>query len=558
MVDMREIERRLLQPGSPFEVTREVVLGAPVSVFARRTPSLRALLEASAAHGDRDYIVYGDRRISYRENLRVVASIARALREDHGVGHGDRVAILAANCPEWIATFWAAVSLGAIAVGLNGWWARDEILFGLSDCEPRLLVGDRKRLARLDGAALPVPVIEFESGFDALWKRDPDAALPDEPIAEDDPATILYTSGTTGRPKGAVNTHRNIVAVTALQFFHGARLAMAAAAEPEPGAAPAPRVNKALVTTPLFHVSGLYTGAVTSLVAGGTTVWMPGRFDPVEVMKTIEREGITSWGPMGTMAHRVVHHPEAGRYDLSSMRTLGSGGAPLSSGLQERMREVFPNARRSLGLGYGLTECTGLATITYGSELEAHPTTVGAPLPTVDIEIRDAGGRALPEGEGGEIYIRSPLVMREYWRRPEATSETLVDGRWLRTGDWGRLDDGRLYLDSRKRDLILRGGENIYPAEIEMRLEAHPDVLEAAVFGVDHPELGQEVKAVVVLRPGAPFDPEVLAAWVREALAYFKVPAHWEERRDPLPRNATGKVLKHLLAAGGENPFVED
>jgi acyl-CoA synthetase (AMP-forming)/AMP-acid ligase II len=554
---LEEIEAQLLQPGSPFAVEKATVLGEPVQVFASRRPSLRALLEASAGFGDREYLVYGDRRITYAEHLRGVASVARALRERYGVGHGDRVAILAANCPEWIVTFWATVSLGAIAVGLNGWWARDEILFGVDDCEPRVLVGDRKRLARIDGEPLAVPVVEIESGYDALWKHDLDAALPDGPIAEDDPATILYTSGTTGRPKGAINTHRNIVAVTALQFFHGARMAMANAAS-DPDAPPPPPVNKALVTTPLFHVSGLYTGAVTSLVAGGTTLWMPGRFDPVKVMETIEREGITSWGPMGTMAHRVIHHPDVSRHDLSSVRTIGSGGAPLSAELQEKMRTVFPNARRSMGLGYGLTECTGLATITFGDELKDHPTTVGAPLPTVEIEIRDAEGRALAEGEEGEIAIRSPLVMRGYWRRPEATAEALAPGRWLRTGDWGRLVDGRLYLDSRKRDLILRGGENVYPAEIELRLEAHPDVREAAVVGVDHPELGQEVKAVVVMEPGRTFDAEALTAWVADALAYFKVPAHWEERRDPLPRNATGKVMKHLLGNRDENPFVEE
>ncbi|MGH0037263.1 MAG: class I adenylate-forming enzyme family protein [Myxococcota bacterium] len=556
MPSLQEIESQLLQPGSPFEVTREEVLGAPVSVFARRRPSLRALLEGSAAHAEREYMVYGDRRIRYGEHLRGVASVARALRDEYGVGPGDRVAILAANCPEWIATFWATVAMGAIAVGLNGWWARDEILFGLEDAEPRLLVGDRKRLARLDGCPIPVPVVEIESAYDALWKHDPVAELPDAPIAEDDPATILYTSGTTGRPKGAINTHRNIVAITALQFFHGARVAMAGAGHPD--AAPPPPINKALVTTPLFHVSGLYTGAVTSLVAGGTTVWMPGRFDPVRVMETIEREGITSWGPMGTMAHRVVNHPDVSRYDLSSLRTLGSGGAPLSAELQEQMREAFPNARRSLGLGYGLTECTGLATITFGDELEAHPHTVGAPLPTVDVEIRDADGKALADGAEGEIHVRSPLVMRGYWRRPEATAESIGPGRWLRTGDWGHVEGGRLYLHSRKRDLILRGAENIHPVEIEQRLEAHPDVREAAVVGIDHPELGQEVKAIVVMEPGATLDPEVLARWVADALAYFKVPAHWQQRSRPMPRNATGKVMKHLLEADAESPFVEE
>ena len=327
------------------------------------------------------------------------------------------------------------------------------------------------------------------------------------------------------------------------------------------GGAPPPPANCTLVSAPLFHLSGLYTGAVTLLASGVKTVWTRGRFDPVRVMELIEQEKVTSWGPLGTMAHRVLHHPDLGRYDLSSIRQVGSGGAPIPVDLLDRMREAFPNARAQIGLGYGLTEATGMATINFGSELEARPDSVGRILPTFDAEIRDPDGKPLSEGAEGEIHLRGPLVMRDYWRRPDATAETILPGRWLRTGDWGRLEDGFLYVNSRKRDLILRGGENVYPAEIEHRLETHPGVLEAAVIGVDHPELGQEVKAVVVPRPGsaAPLDPEALGLFVAERLAYFKVPAHWEVRETPLPRNATGKVLKHLLEnTGRETPFVEE
>jgi acyl-CoA synthetase (AMP-forming)/AMP-acid ligase II len=557
---LAEIEARLLAPGAPFETAVENVLGAPVQVFRQRRRSLGELLLASAAHGEKEYLVYEGRRVTYAEHLRLVASVAASFRERFGVGPGDRVAILAANCPAWIVSFWAATSLGAIAVGLNGWWARNEILYGLGDCEPRLLVGDARRLARIEGAKLGCPVVRVEEDFDALERYAAQAPLPAAPTGEDDPAAILYTSGTTGRPKGAVNTHRGILALVQLQLFHGTRLFLAQleALRGAPPAAAQPPQQTVLVNAPLFHVSGLYTGVVTSLATGIRTVWMAGRFDARRVMETIEKERVTSWGPMGTMAHRVVHHPDVGRYDLSSVRTLGSGGAPVAPELQARLREVFPNARASFGLGYGSTECTALATLNFGEELERHPRSVGRPLPTVEIEIRDDSGRALPEGAEGEIAVRSPLVMREYWRRPEATAEAIAPGRWLRTGDWGRMQDGRLTLDSRRRDLILRGAENVYPAEIELRLEAHPDVREAAVVGVDHPELGQEVKAVVVPEPGRRLDTSALARWVADALAYFKVPAHWELREEPLPRNATGKVLKHLLVAGGESPFLEE
>lgn len=568
---LREIEARLTAPGAPFELVEEVVLGAPVRVFKARPPSLRALLEASAAHGDAEYLVIDDgRRISYAENLRNVASVAAALRDVHGVGPGDRVAILAANCPEWITAFWATVSLGAIAVGLNGWWVRDEILYGLEDSEPKVLVGDAKRLARIAGAALPhrIAVVPIESEFAKLLAHDRGAALPATPIAEDDAATILYTSGTTGRPKGAVNTHRGIVGLVRMQVFHGVRLMLQAAAnaaargESPGGAAPRPRPCN-LVNTPLFHVSGLYTGAVTSLANGLKTVWTTGRFDPERVLQLIEREKVTAWGPMGTMLHRVMEHPSFERYDLSSLASLGSGGAPLAPALLERMRERFPNASRSLGIGYGLTESTAVATIISGDELVARPGSVGRALPGVDIEIRDLEGRALPEGEEGEIFLRGALVMREYWRKPKETAETILPGRWLRTGDVGRLEDGYLYINSRRRDLILRGAENVYPVEIEHCLELHPSVRECAVVGVDHAELGQEVKAIVVPADAARgVDPQQLAdelsRWVEGRLAYFKVPAHWEFRREPLPRNATGKVLKHVLTGGAVNPFVEE
>jgi len=573
---LREIEVRLTASGAPFEVVLEDVLGVPTRVFKERVPSLRALLAASAAHGEAEYLVCDDgRRISYAENLRRVAKLAAALRDRYGVGPGDRVAILAANCPEWIQTFWATVSLGAIAVGLNGWWVQGEILYGLADSEPKLLIGDAKRLARIAGVSLPnvegseVRVVEIGRDFDALWNHDSDVALPDAKIAEDDAATILYTSGTTGRPKGAVNTHRGILAMVRLQVFHGLRMMMKAAAdaagrgESLGGGAMTRPCN--LINTPLFHVSGLYAGAVTSLANGLKTVWTTGRFDPARVLQLIEAEGVTAWGPMGTMMHRVLTHPEFSRHDLSTVTQLGSGGAPLPAELLARMRAGFPNARSSVAIGYGLTESTALATINGSEELVARPDSVGRPLPTIDIEIRDAEGNPVAEGREGEICMRGPLIMREYWRRPKETAETIAPGRWLRTGDIGRLEDGYLYINSRRRDLILRGAENVYPAEIEHALEAHDAVREAAVVGVDHAELGQEVKAIVVVSEeslrGANAETklaEALSRWVADRLAYFKVPAHWEFRSEALPRNATGKVLKNILTSGAVNPFVED
>jgi acyl-CoA synthetase (AMP-forming)/AMP-acid ligase II len=551
-------ERELLAPDGPFAIHSEDVFGVPTPVFRERLPSLRALLEGSRAFGDAEFMIQGDRRITFEENYRTVVSVAHALRDRFGVGPGDRVAILAANCPEWVTTWWATVALGAAAVGLNGWWVRDEIVYGVEDCGAKVLVGDEKRLARLRPGDVSIPVVGIEHDFKRLADHDRSTGLPDVPIDEDDPACILYTSGTTGRPKGAVNTHRNIVAVNRLQVWHGLRL-MKIQGPPAPDAPP-PSPRCMLVSAPLFHVSGLYAGAVTLLATGVKTVWPTGRFDPAEIMATIERERVTSWAPLGNMLHRCMAHPDAGRYDLSSVTQCGSGGAPVSIEVQERMRSFFPNARRQMGLGYGLTENTGLATINFGAELEAHPDSVGRLLPTIGCEIRDPEtGRALGVGEEGEIFLSGPLVMRGYHGKAQATAESIGPGRWLRTGDWGSLDEhGYLHVNSRRRDLILRAGENVYPVEIEQRLEAHPDVAEVAVVGVEHPELGQEVKAVVVPRAGARLDTDALSRWVGETLAYYKIPSRWEVRDEPMPRNAAGKVLKDVVKGESANRFVEE
>jgi acyl-CoA synthetase (AMP-forming)/AMP-acid ligase II len=543
-------------PGAPaeaasdrFAIVEEEVLGERMPVFANRARSLRELLAASAAHGDVEYCVYGDRRITYAEHERAVASVAAAFRERYAIGPGDRVAILGANCPEWIVAFWATVSLGAVAVGMNGWWAGEEIRYALADCEPKLLVADEKRLARLDGDAGDVPVVVMETGFDALWNYAPDAPLPTTPIDEDDPALILYTSGTTGRPKGAMNTHRNVIALVTVSAHNLSR-------RPQP-ATPPPRA-KVFMTSPLFHVSGLHNAAISRMVEGATIVWHEGRFDAGAALATMERERCTAWSVVPTTAWRVVNHPDVDTFDLSSLIQVGGGAAPISGALQQRLREVFPNAAARLGLGYGMTECSSLATTAGPQDLLEHPDTVGRPIATTQVEIRDPDGNPVPEGVEGEIHIRSPLVMLGYWRNADATRDSILPGRWLKTGDIGTIRDGLLFLSARRTDLILRGGENVYPAEIENCLEAHPAVRECVVLGVPHEELGQEVKAIVVPREGATADPDELREYLAGRLAAFKVPSAWEIRTEGLPRNATGKVLRHVLLGTAAGGFVEE
>jgi len=543
---------QLIAPGGPFEMIEEEVLGESMRVYKSRAKSLRELVERSEAFGDAEYLVFGDgRRWTYAQHLKDVASVAAALRQQHGIGPGDRVAILAANCPEWILTFWATVSLGGVVVAMNGWWAGEEIGYGLDLTRPKLLVADARRLERLDGRAPGVSTLVIEKDFEALRGFSPDARLPDQPIAEDDPAVVLFTSGTTGRPKAPLLSHRNLVAYVVTSFVIGM---VRRIIEPQPEGPP----GAMLAPFPLFHVSGLFGSTISSLVGGQKTVWPVGRFDPGHVIRLTNEEGVTNWMGATTHIYRLLNHPDIESIDTGRFSNVGAAGSATSPELARAIHHRFPHLDQSVGSGYGSTESGALISYASGSMLNQAANCVGPPLPNVDVRILDEDGNEVPEGEVGIICARSPMVMLEYDNNPEATKQALLPGRWLDTGDFGRMKNGRLYLESRMRDMIIRGGENVYPGEIENRLEEHPDVSEVAVLGVDDPELGQEVKAIVVLRDGARPEEEALRAFVAESLAYFKVPRYVEFRDEPLPRNATGKVLKHVLAGDAENIFVDE
>ena len=558
--DWATIENTLFGPGGFFELTEEEVLGEKMHVFKKRPRSLRDYVAASAAFGEREYIVHGQRRITYAAHQGLVASTARFLAERYGVGHGDRVALYSENRPEWIIAYWATVSLGAIATALNGWWTHDEVAYGLEITQPKVLLGDDKRLARIRDLELPCPTFDFERDSEEMLAYDAGAELPADPIEEDDASTILFTSGTTGRPKCALASHRAVIGFVQSAMAGGARGMMLEAQlgyEVNPNR-PTPCM---LQTVPLFHVSGLYAGAIMALATGGKSVWRSGRFDPEAVLELLQKEKVTAWTGIGSMAHRVLYHPRIDEFDLSNLTNIGSGGAPTSPTLLERMQEVSALGVRGRGLGYGLSESVATITGICGLELAEYPTSVGRASASVEIEIRDSNGNALSEGQQGEVHARSPFLMLEYYRNPEATAKTLLPGRWLATGDIGHLENGYLFINSRARDLILRSGENIYPTEIEHRLEAHPSVGEAAVLGVDSEEFGQEVKAIIVPKVGASassLDTAALGLFCREKLAPFKVPTIWEVREEPLPRNASGKILKNVLSGEVENKLIEE
>ena len=545
----------LLAPGAPFEMADEDVLGEPMQVFVQRARSLRQLLAQAGRFGDSDYAVFHDvgrrRALTFADHERRVASVAAALA-DRGVGAGDRVAILAANCPEWIITFWATVSLGAVAVACNGWWTRDEIVHALAHTTPALLVADAKRLARLDGADPGMPVVVIEEDFVDLEGFAPDAALPDIPIDEDQPALLQFTSGTTGRSKAAVLSHRSVVAFVQVVTFLGAAQ-VASVGLPSTGPS-RPR----LAVFPMFHISGLQSASITPMATGAGNVWPMGRFDPATVIQLTAEEGIYAWNGTATHVFRLLQDPMIETLDVSLVQNVAIGGSATTPELVRATEERFPHLVDTFTSGYGLTESGGMVSHAGNAMLQANADSVGMAMPTVGVRIVDEDGVEVPDGENGSICVRSPLVMLGYWEDVEATDQAFLPGRWLRTGDYGRLQGGELFLASRLRDLILRGGENVYPIEVEARLEQHPAVAECAVYGVDHETLGQEVKAVVVLVDGASLDLVGARAFCGEKLADYKLPEYLEVWAGPLPRNAGGKVVKAVLRGEVTQAFFEE
>jgi acyl-CoA synthetase (AMP-forming)/AMP-acid ligase II len=561
LVALLETTARITAPGMPFEIVEEDVLGERLPVFANRARSMREILLGADRFGSRDCYIFGDgSRLPFDQLVPQVASLASALRDTHHIGPGDRVAVCAANCREWLMMFWAVAALDAVLVAMNGWWTGAEMRTALELTDPKLLVMDEKRRIRLEGDP-GVPLLVTERDFAGRFD-DATAVLPVPPIAEDDPFILIFTSGTTGRPKAAVLSHRSVISYLMEQTFIAARgMAMAggnrSAAAPPPSGAPDERPPVVrLAPYPLFHVSGM-SMAVSTVMSGAPTVWPLGRFDPANVLRLTRDEGISVWGGGTTHVVRLLQHPDIEILDPAQISSVGIGGSATPPDVIRQIEERFPHLESSVSTGYGSTE-TGLISWAPGWMLKTAPDCVGPLMPTSQARITDDDGTELPPGGEGNIEARSWMAMLGYWHNDAANAETVRPGRWIRTGDFGRLEDGILFIASRKRDLIIRGGENIYPFEIEHRLDEHDEVLEAAVFGVDDPIHGQLVKAVVVVAPGSPLTDDDVRAFCAQTMASYKVPEQVEIRTEPLPRTANGKVMKQVLAGVAENTFIEE
>ncbi len=552
----------LTAPGSPLETEEITVRGVTLKAWKNAPKTLREVFATTEPHKAYDALVYEGERVKYAGYRAAAIKLAHQLIAD-GVQKGDRVAIVMRNLPEWPVSFWAAVLAGAIATPLNAWWTGPELEYGLQDSGAKVLIVDNERwervrehvdncpelkkiyVARLTDEPGPPMVTALESviGKPNEYDSIPEAALPNVPLDADDDVTIFYTSGTTGKPKGAIISHRNIIS----NFFNamsGQARSFLRRGEKPPAPDPnAPR-KATLLSVPFFHATGCFAVMIPS-AAAGTKIVMQRRWDADAALPLIEKEKINSAGGVPTIAWQILEHPKFDEYDLSSLEVLSYGGAPSAPDLVKRIQERFPKVQP--GQGWGMTETSATATTNFGDDYIRKPSSCGVASATGEAKIVSPEGQTLPSGEVGELWYKGPIVVRGYWRKPEATAETFVDG-WVKTGDLARIDEeGFIYIVDRAKDMLIRGGENIYCVEVENALYTHPAVMDAAVIGIPHKVLGEEPAAVVHLKPGMSATEQELRTHVAEQLAAFKVPVKIVFLPDNLPRNPNGKIMKRDL-----------
>ncbi len=556
----------LTAPGAQFATKVVEVRGVPIKVFESALPTMRTVWEMARGYGDRDYIVYEDERYTFAEADAIIRALAARLVDVHGVQPGDRVALAMRNYPEWVLGYWATISIGAAVVGMNAWWTSEEMKFGLSDSKPKVLIADGERVERIlpvldelrEDAPLALLTVRYGGDLPGAAERwddviDPAAApeeLPTVEIDPDDDACIFYTSGTTGFPKGAQLTHRgsvhnllNIVFMTTVAGLASAKAGVVPPPAPtdENGQ---PKQAVFMAPTPLFHVTANNCLLHPATISGARIVFTY-KWDAGRALELIEREGVTNFSGVPTMSRELLMHPDWATRNTSTLAGMGGGGAPLQPDLVDKIDKSLAGGAPSTG--YGLTETHGIVTANSGSLYVAKPSSCGRVVPTLEAKLVDENDNEVPAGQPGELCVRGAIVIKGYLNRPDATSDSIRDG-WFHTGDVATIDDdGFVFIVDRIKDMVLRGGENVYCSEVEAAIYELDGVAEAAVFGVPDDRLGEIVGAAIVLAPGASMTEEQLVARLGEHLARFKVPERVWFLTDSLPRNANGKFVKRDL-----------
>ena len=546
-----EANATITGPGQIFELIDAEVLGVKTRIFKNAPAHLGQLFAGSRAHGDKPFLVYENETFTFAQAADHIDALASLLVNTYGVKKGDRVAVAMRNFPEWVMSFASIISVGAINVSMNSWWTEDEMDFALEDSGATVLICDQQRFDI--GAAscvkknIKVLVVRAEkplpAGVDKWEEVLPlGDAHPGADIQPDDDATILYTSGTTGRPKGAVSTHRAVISSLMAFSARNNVFLMSGTKLKEVDGPDIP--TSFILIVPLFHVTGCVPVMMSCFIAGLKLAIMY-KWDPEKALEMIEREKITNFVGVPTQSWDLVNSPEFEKYDTSSLRAVGGGGAPSPTSLVGKVNDKVKNGNPQLG--YGMTETNAFGPAITGSDYLSHPTSTGRATWPMIVEVRDENLKPVPTGQSGEIWFFGPMLIRGYWNRPDATAETIVDG-WLRSGDLGRLDaDGYVYVEDRVKDMILRAGDNVYGAEVESAIYEHPAVHEAAVFGVPHERLGEEVGVAILPNAGMTLTPEELWAFLDAKIAKYKIPTQVVIMTETLPRNAAGKFLKREL-----------
>jgi long-chain acyl-CoA synthetase len=564
---VHEAVRRLTAADGIFAVTERQVAGVPRRVFTHAAPTVLDILTSGRGHGGTDFLVFGDRRWSFEQFFADVDALAAVLQHDMGVKAGGRVAIAMRNCPDWVLVFAAAIHVGAVPVLINSWGSAEELEFTLRDSDPTVLAADLPR-ARLAAEALrqrPTALLfsDVDGGSEHLERHsvaDLDVRNIEDALAAgrgrdyaivrtepEDMAMLLYTSGSTGHPKGVIYCHVSVGQALMHMMLAGfLALEFSGAIELRGGAT----TEAQLVTVPLFHATGLFSGFLLPCTVGQKVVLLR-KWDAVTAMQTIQNEKVTMVATVPAILKDLLTHPRFDDFDLSSISRVAAAGAATPAGLPELLRDRLGIENRSAG--YGMTETASVCATMSGPVFDLKPMAAGIISPIIDLRAVDSAGNVLPSGSDGEIQLRGVTITPGYWLRDDITEEAFTPDGWLRTGDLGSVDvDGFLHITGRIKEIVIRGGENIAPAEIENVAYRHSSVKEVAVFGVPDDAMGEELAMVCHAQPGSALTEDELRAHLRDALPTFKVPKYVALTDEPLPRNASEKI--HRLAL--RNSFV--